>query len=173
VELTEADAVREALARRLDEATADAPPTAVLSLLALAEEPYRAGTAQPLGLALNLALLQALGDTGADVPLWYATRGAVSVGRADVLDHPLQALTWGLGRIAAAEYPRRRGGLVDLPGTLDDRAVARLCGVLAGRLTGEDQVAVRASGVHGRRLVRASVPLTDAATPWRPRGTVL
>ncbi|MFD8159465.1 SDR family NAD(P)-dependent oxidoreductase, partial [Streptomyces solisilvae] len=173
VELTEADAVREALARKLDEATADAPPTAVLSLLALAEEPYRAGTAQPLGLALNLALLQALGDTGADVPLWYATRGAVSVGRADVLDHPLQALTWGLGRIAAAEYPRRRGGLVDLPGTLDDRAVARLCGVLAGRLTGEDQVAVRASGVHGRRLVRASVPLTDAATPWRPRGTVL
>ncbi|MEU0923018.1 type I polyketide synthase [Streptomyces malaysiensis] len=173
VELTEADAVREALARRLDEATADAPPTAVLSLLALAEEPYRAGTAQPLGLALNLALLQALGDTGADVPLWYATRGAVSVGRADVLDHPLQALTWGLSRIAAAEYPRRRGGLVDLPGTLDDRAVARLCGVLAGRLTGEDQVAVRASGVHGRRLVRASVPLTDAATPWRPRGTVL
>ncbi|WP_455771437.1 type I polyketide synthase [Streptomyces malaysiensis] len=173
VELTEADAVREALARRLDEAMTDAPPTAVLSLLALAEEPYRAGTAQPLGLALNLALLQALGDAGADVPLWYATRGAVSVGRADVLDHPLQALTWGLGRIAAAEYPRRRGGLVDLPGTLDDRAVARLCGVLAGRLTGEDQVAVRASGVHGRRLVRASVPLTDAATPWRPRGTVL
>ncbi|WP_143670358.1 type I polyketide synthase, partial [Streptomyces antimycoticus] len=173
VELTEADAVREALARRLGEATADAPPTAVLSLLALAEEPYAAGTAQPLGLALNLALLQALGDTGADVPIWYATRGAVSVGRADVLDHPLQALTWGLGRIAAAEYPRRRGGLVDLPGTLDDRAIARLCGVLAGRLTGEDQVAVRASGVHGRRLVRASAALTDATAPWRPRGTVL
>ncbi|RSS40253.1 type I polyketide synthase, partial [Streptomyces sp. WAC05858] len=173
VELTEADAVREALARRLGEATADASPTAVLSLLALAEEPYAAGTAQPLGLALNLALLQALGDTGADVPIWYATRGAVSVGRADVLDHPLQALTWGLGRIAAAEYPRRRGGLVDLPGTLDDRAIARLCGVLAGRLTGEDQVAVRASGVHGRRLVRASAALTDATAPWRPRGTVL
>ncbi|CDR03855.1 modular polyketide synthase [Streptomyces iranensis] len=172
VELTEADAVREALARRLGEATADTPPTAVLSLLALVEDLYRAGTAQPLGLALNLALLQALGDTGADVPVWYATRGAVSVGRADALDHPLQALSWGLGRIAAVEYPRRRGGLVDLPGTLDDRAVARLCGVLAGRLTDEDQVAVRASGVHGRRLVRASAA-ADAIAPWRPRGTVL
>ncbi len=172
VELTEADAVREALARRLGEATADTPPTAVLSLLALVEDPYRPGTAQPLGLALNLALLQALGDTGADVPVWYATRGAVSVGRADALDHPLQALSWGLGRIAAAEYPRRRGGLVDLPGTLDDRAIARLCGVLAGRLTDEDQVAVRASGVHGRRLVRASAA-ADATEPWRPRGTVL
>ncbi|MBL1111899.1 SDR family NAD(P)-dependent oxidoreductase [Streptomyces sp. 110] len=173
VELTEADAVREALARGLGEATADAPPTAVLSLLALVEDPYRAGSAQPLGLALNLALLQALGDSGADVPVWYATRGAVSVGRADALDHPLQALSWGLGRIAAVEYPRRRGGLVDLPGTLDDRAVARLCGVLAGRLTDEDQVAVRASGVHGRRLVRASAAPADAIAPWRPRGTVL
>ncbi|MEE4590641.1 SDR family NAD(P)-dependent oxidoreductase [Streptomyces sp. DSM 41524] len=173
VELTEADAVREALARGLGEATADAPPTAVLSLLALVEDPYRAGTAQPLGLALNVALLQALGDTGADVPVWYATRGAVSVGRADALDHPLQALSWGLGRIAAVEYPRRRGGLVDLPGTLDDRAVARLCGVLAGRLTDEDQVAVRASGVHGRRLVRAPAAPADATAPWRPRGTVL
>ncbi|MBP8534391.1 type I polyketide synthase [Streptomyces sp. MK37H] len=173
VELTEADAVREALARRLGEATADTPPTAVLSLLALVEDPYRAGTAQPLGLAFNLALLQALGDTGADVPVWYATRGAVSVGRADALDHPLQALSWGLGRIAAVEYPRRRGGLVDLPGTLDDRAVARLCGVLAGRLPDEDQVAVRASGVHGRRLVRASAAPADATAPWRPRGTVL
>nr|WP_275560629.1 type I polyketide synthase [Streptomyces sp. 5-6(2022)] len=174
VELTEADAVRDALARGLGEATAEAPPpTAVLSLLALVEDPYRAGTAQPLGLALNLALLQALGDTGADVPVWYATRGAVSVGRADALDHPLQSLTWGLGRIAAVEYPRRRGGLVDLPGTLDDRALARLCGVLAGRLTDEDQVAVRASGVHGRRLVRASATPADATAPWRPRGTVL
>ncbi|AGP52920.1 type I polyketide synthase [Streptomyces rapamycinicus] len=173
VELTEADAVREALARRLGEATADTPPTAVLSLLALVEDPYRAGTAQPLGLALNLALLQALGDTGADVPVWYATRGAVSVGRADALDHPLQALSWGLGRIAAVEYPRRRGGLVDLPGTLDDRAVARLCGVLAGRLTDEDQVAVRASGVHGRRLVRAPAAPTDPTAPWQPGGTVL
>ncbi|GAA2313458.1 hypothetical protein GCM10010376_34290 [Streptomyces violaceusniger] len=173
VELTEADAVRDALARGLGEATAEAPPTAVLSLLALVEDPYRAGTAQPLGLALNLALLQALGDIGADVPVWYATRGAVSVGRADALDHPLQGLTWGLGRIAAVEYPRRRGGLVDLPGTLDDRALARLCGVLAGRLTDEDQVAVRASGVHGRRLIRASAAPADATAPWRPRGTVL
>ncbi|MEU8828721.1 SDR family NAD(P)-dependent oxidoreductase [Streptomyces sp. NPDC048636] len=173
LELTEADAVRGTLARRLGQETADTPPTGVLSLLALAEQPYRTDTAQPAGLALNLALLQALGDTGTDIPLWYATRGAVSVGRADPLDHPLQALTWGLGRIAAVEYPQRWGGLLDLPDTLDDRAIARLCGVLAGALDGEDQVAVRGSGIYGRRLVHAATAPAQAPDRWQPRGTVL
>ncbi|ARX88097.1 hypothetical protein SMD44_07584 [Streptomyces alboflavus] len=36
----------------------------------------------------------------------------------------------------------------------------------------EDQLAVRASGVHVRRLARAPRS-TASATPWRPRGTVL
>ncbi|QKV91025.1 SDR family NAD(P)-dependent oxidoreductase [Streptomyces sp. NA02950] len=173
LELTEADAVRGTLAQRLGPETADTPPTGVLSLLALAEQPYGADTAQPTGLALNLALLQALGDTGADIPLWYATRGAVSVGGADPLDHPLQALTWGLGRIAAVEYPQRWGGLLDLPHTLDDRATARLCAVLAGALDGEDQVAVRGSGTYGRRLVHAATAAPATPGRWQPRGTVL
>ncbi|XUZ85358.1 type I polyketide synthase [Streptomyces sp. HD1123-B1] len=173
LELTEADAVRATLARRLSEETADTPPTGVLSLLALDEEPYGTDTAQPTGLALNLALLQALGDTGTDVPLWYATRGAVSVGGADPLEHPLQALTWGLGRIAAVEYPQRWGGLLDLPATLDDRAVTRLCGVLTQAPDGEDQMAVRSSGIYGRRLVHAPAAPTATTDRWRPRGTVL
>jgi NAD(P)-dependent dehydrogenase (short-subunit alcohol dehydrogenase family)/acyl carrier protein len=77
---------------------------------------------------------------------------------------------WGLGRVAALEHPDRWGGLVDLPGTVDRRAAGRLVGVLAGR-SGEDQVAVRATGVFGRRLDRAAPGELGAG--WRPSGTVL
>ena len=96
----------------------------------------------------TLAAVQALAAVAA--PLWVLTRGAVSVGRSDRLENPSLATVWGLGRVAALELPRRWGGLIDLPAVLDTRAGARLAGVLAG--CGEDQVAVRGSGVYGRRL---------------------
>ncbi|MFB7267963.1 type I polyketide synthase, partial [Streptomyces nojiriensis] len=101
-------------------------------------------------------------------PLWCLTRGAVSVGRSDRLSSAVQAQTWGLGRVAALEVPGRWGGLVDLPEVWDERAMSRLVGVLAS--AGEDQVAVRSSGVFGRRLVRAASGGTDS---WTPSGTVL
>ena len=98
------------------------------------------------------------------------TRGAVSVGRSDRLEDPSQATVWGMGRVAALEFPRRWGGLIDLPATLDARAGARLAAVLAGGT--EDQVAVRGSGVYGRRLTRA-LPAAATAVGWSPSGTVL
>nr|WP_268252732.1 type I polyketide synthase [Streptomyces alanosinicus] len=147
------------------------PPAGVLSLLALDESPYVPGSPLDNGLALSTALVQALGDAGVDAPLWIATRGAVSTGRADRLAAPVQAQVWGLGRIAALEYPQRFGGLVDLPQELDDRAVARLVAALSGAVE-EDQVAVRGSGLFVRRLVRASLP-EAAPADWRPSGTVL
>ncbi|WSK84176.1 type I polyketide synthase [Amycolatopsis sp. NBC_01286] len=104
-----------------------------------------------------------------DAPVWTITSGAVTTGRGDRVRHPDQALAWGFGRVAALEQPDRWGGLLDLPETLDDRAAARLAAVLAG--TGEDQVAVRDSGVFARRLVRAQP--RPAADGWQPRGTVL
>ncbi len=119
--------------------------------------------------ASTATLVQALGDAGIDAPLWCVTRGAVSTGRSDRLMDPAQARVWGLGRVVALEHPERWGGLVDLPETIDDRVLSRLAGVLAG-VAGEDQVAVRASGVFGRRLVRAS---RGEAVEWRPSGTVL
>ncbi|MGW5348880.1 beta-ketoacyl reductase, partial [Streptomyces sp. NPDC004050] len=61
-------------------------------------------------------------------------------------------------------------GLVDLPEVWDERAMARLVGVLGGS-TGEDQVAVRSSGVFGRRLVRAA--RAEGSASWAPSGTVL
>ncbi|MFE3606559.1 type I polyketide synthase, partial [Streptomyces goshikiensis] len=131
----------------------------VVSLLALDEA---------AGVVSTASLVQALGAAGVEAPLWCLTRGAVSVGRSDRLTSAVQAQTWGLGRVAALELPERWGGLVDLPEVWDERAMARLVGVLAG--TGEDQVAVRSSGVFGRRLVRAAA---GGAGSWAPSGTVL
>ncbi|MGA5226233.1 SDR family NAD(P)-dependent oxidoreductase [Streptomyces koyangensis] len=62
-------------------------------------------------------------------------------------------MVWGLGRVAALEFPQRWGGLVDLPAVWDERVGGRLAGVLGGV---EDQVAVRASGTFARRLARVA-----------------
>ncbi|MDA5285242.1 type I polyketide synthase, partial [Streptomyces sp. Isolate_45] len=133
----------------------------VVSLLALGED---------AGVVDTAVLVQALGDAGIEAPLWCLTRGAVSVGRSDVLVSAVQAQVWGLGRVAALEVPERWGGLVDLPEVWDERAMSRLVGVLAGGAAGEDQVAVRSSGVFGRRLVRAAA---ETMGSWAPSGTVL
>ena len=156
----------------LDAATGADHVTGVLSLLGLRDDEHHEYPPMPVGLVTNVLLLQALGDAGVDAPLWTCTRGAVASTRADAAPDPMQHQVWGYGRVAALEFPARWGGLVDLPPTLDDRAAAALVSVLAGG-HGEDQVAVRDTGVFGRRLVRA--PLGDArpANPWRPTGTVL
>ncbi|MFD0650381.1 type I polyketide synthase [Streptomyces malaysiensis subsp. malaysiensis] len=158
---------RTGLAEWLREAVADAPVAGVFALPSLTEGAD--------GLLRTAALAQALGDVGVDAPLWVATRGAVSTGRADGPVDPWQARVWGLGRVAALELAERWGGLVDLPETVDDRALSRLVGVLAGG-AGEDQVAVRASGVFGRRLTRAAetAATTERGRDWRPgAGSVL
>ncbi|MFD3874633.1 type I polyketide synthase [Streptomyces sp. NPDC058623] len=123
------------------------------------------------GIGATAVLVQALGDAGVEAPLWCVTRGAVSVGRSDRLRSPVQAQVWGLGRVAALEAPERWGGLVDLPEVWDERAMGRLAGVLTGGPAGEDQVAVRSSGVFGRRLVRAAAAQGEPS--WAPSGTVL
>ncbi|MER5466867.1 type I polyketide synthase, partial [Streptomyces sp. NPDC002668] len=142
----------------------------VLSLLAEDESASVGHPGLSHGLASTLCLVQALGDAGIDAPLWCATRGAVATGRSDRVDRPLQAQVWGFGRAAALEYPQRWGGLLDLPQLLDARTADRVAAVLGQ--AAEDQVAVRASGVFGRRLVRAN-RATAPAQAWSPRGTVL
>ncbi|WP_448324088.1 SDR family NAD(P)-dependent oxidoreductase, partial [Streptomyces sp. DSM 41493] len=125
------------------------------------------------GMAGSLAVTQGLGDAGVEAPLWLVTSGAVSTGAGDVLRDAAAAAVWGYGRVVGLEHPERWGGLVDVPEELDERAVARLAGVLAG--SGEDQVAVRAAGVFGRRLMRAALADTPVAgEAWSPSGrTVL
>ncbi|MEU6777492.1 SDR family NAD(P)-dependent oxidoreductase, partial [Streptomyces sp. NPDC046759] len=169
---TAADGDREQLARRIGEIGA---LDGVLSLLALDETPHPRHPEVPLGLAGTLQLVQALGDAGVDVPLWLATRGAVSAGGADpTVVREAQAQVWGLGRVVGLEYPQRWGGLVDLPEAPEERALARLRGVLAARAAGdEDQLALRAEGVFALRLRRAPVAETRAVREWKPQGTVL
>ncbi|MEU2602699.1 type I polyketide synthase [Streptomyces hirsutus] len=164
---------RAAWAKRLKELTADGTEfTGVLSLLAPVEERHPNHTSVPAGLALTLTLVQALGDAELRAPLWCATRGAVSVGRDDRLTRPVQGTLWGLGRVIALEHPDRWGGLVDLPETLDARSGARLTAVLAG-LDGEDQIAVRPTGIYGRRLTRAAPTADSPERRWQGRGTAL
>ncbi|WP_079124678.1 type I polyketide synthase [Streptomyces lushanensis] len=176
---------RAALAARLAAAVPERGSVAgVVSLLALDESADAAGV--PAGLLATAALVQALGDTGIAAPLWTVTRGAVRAVPAERPSGPAQAAVWGLGRVVALEHPRRWGGLVDLPDELDERAVRRFVAVLTD--TGdEDQLAVRASGVYGRRMLPA--PAAESADPagsfesagsgakgeqrWEPSGTVL
>jgi NADP-dependent 3-hydroxy acid dehydrogenase YdfG len=142
----------------------------VLSLLAVDEGPVPGYRGLPAGLAGTMALVQALGDAGAQARLWVLTEGAVPSGQEETVASPVQAMVWGLGRVAGLEHPGRWGGLIDLPGSRDERAAGRLCAVLAG--CGEDQTAIRETGIVARRLVRA-VPRPAGRVEWVPRGTVL
>ncbi|WP_461029105.1 SDR family NAD(P)-dependent oxidoreductase, partial [Streptomyces sparsus] len=144
----------------------------VVSFLALDETPLPGDAAVPAGLAADLLLLQALGDAGLDAPLWCVTRGGVGTGSGDVPSSPAQAGAWGLGRVAALEFPQRWGGLVDLPADAAVQALPLLVDVV---LEGgeEDQVALRNGRVYGRRLVPAPVGAASPRRTWRPTGTVL
>ncbi|MGW1077632.1 type I polyketide synthase, partial [Streptomyces sp. NPDC002537] len=169
-----ARADRAQLTELLRDASTDEDITGVLSLLALDETAHPAHPALPSGAAATMALAQALDDLDAAGPLWAATRGGVLVGRADPEPRPHQAHTWGLGRAVALEHPKRWGGLLDLPGTVDDDAVARVAAALADTADGhEDQLAVRGSGTWARRLVRAPLDGEPATRTWNPKGTVL
>ncbi|MFE0023211.1 type I polyketide synthase [Amycolatopsis sp. NPDC059021] len=167
LEVGESDGTRERLTERLRGVLAGHDLTGVLSLLALDR-----GTADPAALtASTLALVQALGDSNASQPLWCLTAGAVNIGIQDTVTAPAQASVWGLGRAVALERLDRWGGLVDLPAVTDPRTAQYLLGVLNGA-AGEDQLAIRRSGVYSRRLIRKPLPESGAGR-WEPRGTVL
>ncbi|WP_374104554.1 type I polyketide synthase, partial [Streptomyces sp. HB132] len=143
----------------------------VLSLTAWDERPHPTSSVVPRGYADNLALIQALDVAGADARLWCVTTGAVTTGAHDAPVVPAQALVWGLGRVAAQELPDRWGGLIDVPADPDEHAMTRLCGLLAGE-SGEDQIAVRATGLLARRLARTPAP-TGGTDEWTATGTAL
>ncbi|MGW2426569.1 SDR family NAD(P)-dependent oxidoreductase, partial [Streptomyces sp. NPDC001709] len=163
---------RATLTDRLRRALAEHTPCGMLSLLAADRRPHPAHPVVPAGVAATLALVQALGDLAATVPLWLATSGAVSTGDSDPLREPSAAQVWGLGRVAMLEHPEFWGGLVDLPAELDEAALERLRAVLAGGWGEEDQLAVRGSGTHLRRLVHAP-PAGGTAGRWQARDTAI
>ncbi|MBL1102608.1 type I polyketide synthase [Streptomyces coffeae] len=165
---------RDRLAELLRSAHAgmEQPLTGVLSLLALDEKGGAPAVEVAPGLTGTLTLVQALADADLGAPLWCATRGAVSTGDGDPLDSPAQAQLWGLGRVAALERPELWGGLLDLPAAPDHAAPERLRALLTAA-TGEDQVALRADGAFGRRLVPAPVGGCVPRRSWTPRDAVL
>ncbi|MEU8216810.1 SDR family NAD(P)-dependent oxidoreductase, partial [Micromonospora taraxaci] len=143
----------------------------VLSLLALDEAPHPQHPATPAGLAATVTLLQALGDTHVDAPLWCATAGAVAVRPHDRVDRPIQAQIWGIGRVAALEHAHRWGGLIDLPEHATAEDIAHLAAALRG-IDDEDQLALRPGGIYVRRLIRAAYP-HPAPNQWQTRDTAL
>ncbi len=186
-----ATALREHLAEvellAVDPATADAerfaarlaelrengtPATGILSLLAVDESAHPNHPSLTAGLAGTLSLLHAVVRSDPGAPLWCVTSGAVGVSDAEAVANPLQAQVWGLGRVAALEHPRQWGGLIDLPQAAGAASADVLADVLA-REDAEDQLAIRPSGVFGRRLVRAATGDTPAPRTWRPSGAVL
>ncbi|MFC9703645.1 SDR family NAD(P)-dependent oxidoreductase [Streptomyces sp. NPDC056943] len=153
-----ADDDREALAARIAGLTDGDAFAGVVSLLD--------------ALVPQVAWVQALGDAAVTAPLWSITRNAVSIGRDDTPADPDQAMLWGLGRVVALEHPERWAGLVDLPTELDTSTLDHLMTVLAGS-TGEDQIAIRTTGLHARRLARAPLHGRRPTRDWQPHGTIL
>ncbi|WP_285620578.1 type I polyketide synthase [Kineosporia sp. NBRC 101677] len=143
-------------------------PSGVLSLLSLDETRLAGHVHTTGGSASTLTLVRALGLAGIEAPLWLMTSGAMGAAPGETPANPPQAQAWGLGRVAGLEHPERWGGLIDLPTTLDSRSAEHLVTALT---LGEDQLAVRPSGLLARRLTRADG--TSGNRSWSPRGTVL
>ncbi|MES9544139.1 phosphopantetheine-binding protein, partial [Actinomadura sp. NPDC000600] len=144
--------VRSALAQAIGDG--GPPPEGVVSLLAFGAEEAEAAT---------LCLVAALAELGVEAPPWIITAGAVGALPSDPPADPHAARLWGVD--AAAR-------LIDLPPSLGSAEEARLRVVLSGA-TGEDDVALRGSGLFARRLVRAAAGRNDGAPSWRADGTVL
>ncbi|QNP67904.1 amino acid adenylation domain-containing protein (plasmid) [Streptomyces genisteinicus] len=122
------------------------------------------------GLRQVLALVQAVGDAGRDVPVWALTSGSVSVDGAEPLTDPHGALVRGLGRVVALEQPLRWGGSVDVPAVPHPEWAAQFVGVL-GAGDHEDETALRPGGRFVRRMVRTAPRPAEAA--WSTSGTAL
>ncbi|MFE4281157.1 type I polyketide synthase, partial [Streptomyces goshikiensis] len=159
------------------------PLGGILSLLGTDERQHPDHPGVDRATAGTMLLAQACADLDADVArgvepkLWVVTRGAVAVSPAE-RPSSAGAQVWGLGRCAALELPTRWGGMVDLPRAARDtgRQGRQLVRVLS-ETSAEDQVALRASGAYGRRLLPASSPSASARRAamggYQPRGTVL
>jgi len=125
----------------------------------------------------TLALLRATGEAAPSAKLWIVTSGAVCVDGSDPGADPAQARLWGLGQAVAEEHPLRWGGLIDLPGpgvprALDARSADRFAAALTGN-DGENQVAVRSSGRHARRLLHTALAPAPDPGSRQAAGTVL
>ncbi|MGH1551973.1 acyltransferase domain-containing protein [Streptomyces sp. L7] len=133
-------------------------PARVVSLLALDETPLPDQPGLARGVALTLALAQALGGIGVSTPLWLLTPRRRRHRPEDLVTRPVQALApgdwagwWSL------EHPERWGGLVDVGGPLDEARGRPAGHVALSNPDDEDQIALRPAGLLARRLVRGAL----------------
>ncbi|NEC81156.1 hypothetical protein G3I38_18465, partial [Streptomyces sp. SID7958] len=158
------------LARLLDEAFADAPPSRVVQLSALdapaVTDDRTAEEAARLCCLTTLHLVRALAGRGPAPRLFVVVRGSQAAGDSTRVAHPQQALAWGFGLALDQEHPELSTTLIDLPETDgtdalwtalahadDERLVAlRDTGRLVPRLTrarpDDDGAGVSPDGVH-------------------------
>ncbi|MEV0403036.1 type I polyketide synthase [Actinoallomurus sp. NPDC050550] len=171
VEVGSAAPGRDAMCGPLDSALTGPAPAGVLSLLALAARPHPVHPMIPAALTGSLALIQELAERGVHAPVWSVTSGAVSIGAGDPIRAPEQAQIWGFGQVVRLEHPELWGGLIDLTDSAGDVNPGRLGAILAGS-PGEDQLALRRSGLFARRMVRAPLAVRRGGR-WSPRGTTI
>jgi acyl transferase domain-containing protein/acyl carrier protein len=142
-------------------------PDGVLSLLALDTRPHPDHPVLSQGCADTITFVQALGDAGEDARLWCVTSGAVAVGQPAELSDPFQAAIWGLATGLSMDHPDTWGGIADI---LDETDVPGLLDAITGP---EDQIAVRTTGTHARRMVRAPLKDSPAGEKITWQGTTL
>lgn len=105
-----------------------------------------------------LHLLQAVGPdpSAQDAIVWAVTRGALMTGDEPAASlQPFAAMLWGAAKVAALEYPRLWGGIIDsLDPASEVEEAARVAREIAAR-SAEDQVAFRGGERRVPRLVPA------------------
>jgi acyl transferase domain-containing protein/SAM-dependent methyltransferase len=100
-----------------------------------------------------VAALQRLATLATQHPLrvYFLTRRAVSIGDGDPVDNLGQALTWGLARAAAREYPQWYRAIIDVD-TESWSSALKCLALEAGHEVPEQEVVYRQGRRHVRRL---------------------
>ena len=138
---------------------ADLPPGTTADGLAAGREVATAGA---------LHLVQALAKSAVAGPslLWFLTRSAQYVPAHPAPPAVAQAALWGLGRVAAVEFPQWWGGLADAdPAAAPAATAGQLLALLGdpGRPAAENQLAFRQNQAYALRLNR--VPAKPEPAP--------
>src|SRR5690606_3486701 len=143
------------LARLLDEAFADAPPSRVVQLSALdapaVTDDRTAEEAARLCCLTTLHLVRALAGRGPAPRLFVVVRGSQPAGDSTRVAHPQQALAWGLGLALFQELPELSTTLLVLPATDGTAALW----TAPAHADDERLVALRDTGRLVPRLTRA------------------
>ena len=156
ITLNASDINEEHIANCLREHIKNTPePRGILSLLGLSDDmDVSVEQDLPLGFSGNVSLAQGVILSSINAPIWFLTKGAITLSAGHTVTRPLQSATWGFGRVFALEHPELWGGLIDLPhdGILTtgkhDLAAALEC------KEGEDHFACSDKGMMVRRLVQ-------------------